>query len=133
MGIKVMYLKPNCNRDSDQLLADMIEQHKYPDTTAYIVSMSGEDVPVRMNNLEYRTYESYIVNETVKFARYCSSHDFDAMIIGCFYDPALPGAREISDNAIIVAPCQASIAAALTVANNFSKCNLQQSCENYYE
>ena len=82
--------------------------------------MGGNDVPGKMDNLEYRTYESYIVNETVKVARYCSVHNFDAMVIGCFYDPALLGAREISDNTVVVAPCQASIAAALNVANNFS-------------
>ena len=73
-----------------------------------------------MNNLEYRSYESFIINETVKAARYASDHDYDAMVIGCFYDPALHDAREISGNTIIIAPCQASIVTALNIANNFS-------------
>ena len=115
-----MYLNPIGNSDYDETFAEMIKDYKYPKTTAYVVSMSGNDVPAKMNNLEYRTYESYIVNETVKVARYCSVHSFDAMVIGCFYDPALLDAREISDNAVVVAPCQASVAAALNVANNFS-------------
>ena len=120
MNITVMYLNPLGNSDYDETFAEMIRDYKYPQTTAYVVSMSGNDVPGKMDNLEYRTYESYIVNETVKVARYCSVHNFDAMVIGCFYDPALLGAREISDNTVVVAPCQASIAAALNVANNFS-------------
>ena len=120
MNITVMYLNPIGNSDYDETFAEMIKDYKYPKTTAYVASMSGNDVPAKMNNLEYRTYESYIVNETVKVARYCSVHSFDAMVIGCFYDPALLDAREISDNAVVVAPCQASVVAALNVANNFS-------------
>ena len=120
MNITVVYLNPIGNSDYDETFAEMIRDYKYPQTTAYVVSMSGNDVPAKMKNLEYRTYESYIVNETVKVARYCSVHSFDAMVIGCFYDPALLEAREISDNAVVVAPCQASVAAALNVANNFS-------------
>ena len=120
MNITVMYLNPLGNSDYDETFAEMIRDYKYPQTTAYVASMGGNDVPGKMDNLEYRTYESYIVNETVKVARYCSVHNFDAMVIGCFYDPALLGAREISDNTVVVAPCQASIAAALNVANNFS-------------
>ena len=120
MNIRVMYLNPIGYSSYDEVFAEMIRDYKYPQTTAYVVSMSGNEVPAKMTNLEYRTYESYIVNETVKVARYCSVHNFDAMVIGCFYDPALLDAREISDNAVVVAPCQASVAAALNVANNFS-------------
>ena len=120
MNITVMYLNPIGNSDYDETFANMIRDYKYPQTTAYVASMTGNDVPAKMTNLEYRTYESYIVNETVKVARYCSIHDFDAMVIGCFYDPALLDAREISDNTVIVAPCQASVTTALNVANNFS-------------
>ena len=120
MNIKVMYLNPIGNSNYDQTFADMAKQYKYPDTTVYIVSMSGDDVPPKMDNLEFRTYESYIVNETVKVSRYCSVHNFDAMVIGCFYDPALPDAREIADNTVVVAPCQAATTTALNIANNFS-------------
>ena len=73
-----------------------------------------------MTNLEYRAYESRIFDETVKAARYCSARGYDAMIIGCFYDPALLAAREVAGDTIVVAPCQASVAAALNLANNFS-------------
>ena len=120
MDIKVMYLNPIGSSDYDEIFAEMIRDYKYPLTTAHVVSMIGDYVPAKMTNLEYRTYESYIVNETVKVARYCSVHNFDALVIGCFYDPALLDAREISDNTVVVAPCQASIAVALNIANNFS-------------
>ncbi|MXX30091.1 MAG: hydantoin racemase [Gammaproteobacteria bacterium] len=42
------------------------------------------------------------------------------MVIGCFYDPALDDAREISGTTAVVAPCQAACEVALNLANNFS-------------
>ena len=56
----------------------------------------------------------------MKAARHVARHGFDAMVIGCFYDPALHDAREIAGDTIIVAPCQASIVTALNLANSFS-------------
>ena len=120
MDIKVMYLNPVGTSAYDQVFADMAGQYKYPDTTVHVTSMSGTAVSPRMTNLEYRAYEACILNETVKAARYCSVHDYDALIIGCFYDPALLAAREVAGDTVVVAPCQASVAAALNLANNFS-------------
>ena len=120
MNIKVMYLNPVGISAYDQVFAEMIEEYKYPATQADVVSMHPASVPPDMNNLEYRSYESFIINDTVKAARYASEHDYDAMVIGCFYDPALHDAREIASNTIIVGPCQASIVTALNIANRFS-------------
>ena len=120
MDIKVMYLNPVGTSAYDQVFADMARQYKYPDTTVHVTSMSGTAVSPRMTNLEYRAYEACIFNETVKAARYCSVHEYDALIIGCFYDPALLAAREVAGDTVVVAPCQASVAAALNLANNFS-------------
>ena len=119
-NIKVMYLNPVANSDYDQVFADMIKQYKYPATSAVVASLNPDSVPAKLNNLEYRVYESCIVSDTVKTARYASQNGFDAMVIGCFYDPALDDAREISSDCIIVAPCQAAVVTALTLANNFS-------------
>lgn len=120
MNIKVMYLNPIGASAYDQVFAGMIQEYKYPATSADVTSMNPDTVPPKMNNLEYRTYESFIVNDTVKAARYASKHNYDAMVIGCFYDPALLDAREISSSTIIIAPCQASIVTASNIANNFS-------------
>ncbi len=120
INIKVMYLNPVADSSFDQAFADMVAEYKYPATDAYVTSLNPETVPGNMHNLEYRTYESFIVNDTVKAARHVARHGFDAMVIGCFYDPALHDAREIAGDTIIVAPCQASIVTALNLANSFS-------------
>ena len=118
-NIKVMYLNPIGNSDYDQVFADMAKKYKYPATAADVVSMNSESVPPRINNLEFRTYEAFIIRDTVEAARYASKNGYDAMIIGCFYDPALDDAREIA-SIPVVAPCQAACEVALNLANNFS-------------
>ncbi len=123
-AIKVMYLNPVGNGDFDAIFAAMIRDFKYPGTDAYVASMDPASVPPKITNLEYRTYESFIINDTVKAARYCKNHGFHAMVIGCFYDPALLAAREAATGpngtTAIVAPCQSSIQVALGLANNFA-------------
>ena len=119
-NVKVMYLNPIGNSDYDQVFADMAKDYKYPGTAVDVVSMNPDSVPPKMNNLEYRTYEALIVRDTVEATRYASKHDYDAMVIGCFYDPALDDAREISGGTAVVAPCQAACEVALNLANNFS-------------
>ena len=118
-NIKVMYLNPIGNSDYDQVFADMAKKYKYPATAADVVSMNPDSVPPKMNNLEFRTYEAFIIRDTVEAARYASKNGYDAMVIGCFYDPALDDAREIA-SIPVVAPCQAACEVALNLANNFS-------------
>lgn len=118
--IKVMYLNPVGTSEYDQVFADMADRFKYQNTEVHVASLNPKSVPPMMNNLEYRAYEALIVADTVKAARQAARRDFDAMAIGCFYDPALLDAREISGNMLVVGPCRASIMAALNVANSFS-------------
>lgn len=119
-NIKVMYLNPIGNPDYDQVFADMAKDYKYPATAVDVTSMSPASVPPKMNNLEYRTYEAFIIRDTVEAARYAANNGYDALVIGCFYDPALDDAREISGSTAVVAPCQAACEVALNLANNFS-------------
>lgn len=120
MNIKVMYLNPVSDISDDQVFADMVAEYKYPATAAAVASLDPRNVPAAMSHLEYRAYESLIISDTVKAARQASKDGYDALVIGCFYDPALHDAREISGETIVVAPCQASIVTALNLANNFS-------------
>lgn len=114
---KILWINP-INLDAyDQVIGDYIDDIRDPSTEVEIVSFNG-DTPI--NNLEYRTFEAMIVADTVSISRYASKNSFDAAVIGCFYDPALEDAREISGDTVIVAPCQASVQVAANLANNFS-------------
>jgi allantoin racemase len=95
----------------------MIKSIVNSNTQVEVVSL---DNPVKMDNLEYRYYESLIWGDIARVAYDADTSDVDAMVIGCFYDPALEDCREICQNTIVVAPCQASMQVAANVANKFS-------------
>ena len=117
---KVMYLNPVGTSDYDQIFADMVTAYKLPFIEADITSLNPATVPAAMTNLEFRVYESLIIKDSVEAARYCALNGYDAMVIGCFYDPALQECREISGPVNIVAPCQASLHIASQLGNKFS-------------
>src|SRR3546814_17941340 len=79
---------------------------KAADTEIDLVSLNTSPLP---NHLEYRTYEALIVADMVRLARMADAEAYDAMVIGCFYDPGLEDARAISGRTVVVAPCQASV------------------------
>ena len=116
--IKVMYLDPVGTSDHSQFFADMVRMNKYPGTEVHVTSLN-ESVG-SITNLEYRTYEAIVTADIIRATNQAVQEDFDALIIGCFYDTALYDAREISDDMLVVAPCHASIEIALRLANNFS-------------
>lgn len=117
--IKVLYLNPLGTNAYNQIFADMAHKYKYPGTAVDVASLNPATVPPTLTNLEYRAYEALIVADTLKAVRQASRENYDAVIIGCFYDPALADAREIAGDTIVVAPCQAASALAMNIANNF--------------
>ncbi|MDE2749565.1 MAG: aspartate/glutamate racemase family protein [Chloroflexota bacterium] len=87
-----------------------------PETDVEISSLPAGPAP---RHLRYHAYEALVVGEIVKTV-YRLAADYDAFVIGCFYDLALREAREVSGRAIVTAPCEASIAIASQLGNSFS-------------
>lgn len=114
---KILWINPIGYSAYDQPMADFIAGIKRPDVEVEVVSLSLSPTPV---HLEYRTYEALVAGDIVKVTRYASENNFDAVVIGCFYDPALEAAREISGETIVVAPCQASLQIAANLCNKLS-------------
>lgn len=75
--------------------------------------------PDRPPHLEYHAYEGLVVADIVRIT-FEASRDYDAMVIGCFYDVGLREAREVSRKAIVTAPCQSATAIASNLGNTFS-------------
>lgn len=115
---KIMYLNPVGFDAYDTFFATMIKENKFPNSEVHITSL---DPSVgQMDNLEYRTYNALIAADLIKATRQASKEGFDALIIGCFYDPYLLDAREISGEMVVVGPCQSSVEIALKLSNKFS-------------
>lgn len=117
MMTRILWVNPINTPDYDQAIGEFIDSIRAPGTAVEVVSFNAE-API--NNLEYRSFEALVTADLLKTGRYASEQGFDAMIIGCFYDPALEHVREISGQTVVVAPCQASIQLAANLANNFS-------------
>ncbi len=97
-------------------LREALDKARRTDTELEIISL-GEGCAPR--HLRYHAYEALVMGEIVT-AVYRLAPDYDAIIIGCFYDLALREAREVSGKAIVTAPCESAIAIASQLGNTFS-------------
>lgn len=118
--MKIMYLNPLGIPDYDQTFADMARDYKSPGNSVTVTSLNSS--VGLMDNLEYRVYEALVWSDTLKAARQASIEGYDALVIGCFYDPVLEDCRQIAGKTgmIVVGPCQASIETALRLGNTYS-------------
>ncbi len=73
----------------------------------------------RPQHLEYHAYEGLVIGDIVRIVHE-NAADYDAFVIGCFYDVGLREAREVSGRAIVTAPCQSATAIASQLGNTFS-------------
>ena len=117
-GQKIMYLNPVGFDAYDAFFAEMISKNKFASSEVQVTSLAQS--VGQMDNLEYRTYNALIASDLIKATRQASIEGFDALIIGCFYDPFLLDAREISGDMVVVGPCHCSIEIALKLSNSFS-------------
>src|SRR3546814_7884035 len=72
-------------------MGELMAGVKAADTEIDLVSLNTSPLP---NHLEYRTYEALIVADMVRPARMADAEAYDAMVIGCFYDPGLEDRSE---------------------------------------
>ncbi|MBW8182491.1 aspartate/glutamate racemase family protein [Shewanella nanhaiensis] len=115
--IRIRWLNPIAQSHYDEPMGMALKQVANEGTEVEVVSLQSE---AKMDNLEYRFYESLVIGDVVKVAKEGDVNGVDAMVIGCFYDLALEDCREICQNTLVVAPCQASMQVAANIANKFS-------------
>ncbi len=124
MARRIMWVR-TVGTGSGWPVADTVGAIKEDDTEIEIVTPA---YPETFTHVEYRAYEAMVFRDVVGLAYAAGRRGFDAMIIGCFYDPALKEAREVSGNMIVVGPCQATVDMATTLANRFSVIVTRRKC-----
>jgi len=73
-----------------------------------------------LTHLEYEFYEHIAVHQIIEFSVDAEKKGFDAIVIGCFYDPGLREVRELV-RIPVVGVCQASLSVAASLsAGKFS-------------
>ncbi|CAM1364212.1 aspartate/glutamate racemase family protein [Tenacibaculum xiamenense] len=122
---EVLYLNPLSDPDYNKSFADSLKQYKYDSTSLDVACFQPTtNLPKTLDNLGFRPYEGLVIEPIVQVARLGSianpKKKYDAMVIGCFYDPALIDSRTISGDMAVIVPCQASCQIAVNVSNKFS-------------
>lgn len=115
--VTVRWLNPIGRPTFDAPISELLHAIKLPSTRVEVLSLA---MAASSTHLEYRSYEALTYAPIVHIARDSAQHDIDALVLGCFYDPALEDAREISGQTVVIGPCQASVQVAANLANRFS-------------
>lgn len=71
-------------------------------------------------HLEYRYYEALVLADTLALVGRAEQDGYDAAVIGCFLDPGLQEAREISERLVVTAPAESTMHLAATLGRSFS-------------
>ncbi|MDI3284117.1 aspartate/glutamate racemase family protein [Polyangium sp. 15x6] len=116
-SVKIRYIDPVGVSDTVERMAAILGAIKRPETDLEVVTL---DPGHPIDNLEYRTYEALVTGNIVRVTRDAAENGFDAVVIGCFYDTAVLAAREISGDAVVVGPAQASLDIVRNLAHRFS-------------
>lgn len=112
---KILWINPVGTNVYDSPISDYLNTIKDEGTWVDVVSL--ERGP---HHLEYYSYETLVLPDTLKKIKQAEKDNYDVVIIGCFYDPGLLEAREISKKMCITAPAEASMHIASTLGNKFS-------------
>jgi len=112
---KILWIDPVGTDAFDAPIGEFLDSAKAPTTTVDVVSL-----PRGPMHLEYHYYEALILADTLHAVRRAERDGYDAAVIGCFYDPGLHEAREITDRLVVTAPAESAMHIAATLGHRFS-------------
>jgi len=115
MANRILFINPFKGEIFDQPIKAFIEKEKRSDTDVEVVSLKRGP-----EHLEYHYYEALTLVDTLKTIKHAEKEGYDAAVIGCFYDPGLREAREITNSIVITAPAEAAMHIATTLGHQFS-------------
>lgn len=112
---KIVYIDPVGPEGVCHSLKEGLEEIKHEDSEVKFIHLDRGS-----QHLKHRYYEALIIPDLLHIIKDLEKKNYDAAIIGCFYDPGLLAAKEISNRIIITAPAEASLHLAATLGFKFS-------------
>lgn len=79
-----------------------------------------------INNLEYLVFENMMLHSIILKINELRKLNYDAVIIGCFHDPAIDAAREMFDDIIIAGPGESAVQIASVLGKRYSLISVRQ-------
>jgi allantoin racemase len=115
MSRRILFINPVGTDMFDAPVKEILDVEKMPDTEVDVVSLKRGP-----QHLEYHYYEALVMMDTLNVIKQGEKDGYDAAVIGCFYDPGLREAREITDRMVVTAPAEACMHIATTLGDKFS-------------
>jgi allantoin racemase len=113
--VRILWINPVGTDQYDPAIGALLKREARKDTRVDVVSLPDD----RPKHLEYHAYEAVVTPDIVGLV-HAFRKRYDAFVIGCFYDVALREAREVSGDAVVLAPCQSSLVYAAHLGTSFS-------------
>ena len=117
MKKRLLFIDPVYDNSFKDIFLKSFNEIKDVQTEVNVVSLGEKQGP---DHLEYSCYEIMVMPDILRIVWQAEKDDYDAVIIGCFYDPALRACREISSKMAVSLPAEASLHIAATLGENIS-------------
>lgn len=115
MAHRILWINPVGTNKFDQQIHAYLESGKHRDTEIKVVSLKRGPL-----HLEYHYYEALVLADMLHLIKQGEHEGYDAAVIGCFYDPGLREAKEITNNMVVTAPAESSLHIAANLGHRFS-------------
>lgn len=116
MSRRILWINPVMTDAFDDPIGESLRSEARHDTVLDIASLPGEG-PV---HLEYSAYELAVAVPTLQTVLWAEEEKYDATVIGCFYDPFLRAAKELTSKMAVTAPAEACIRISQSLGERFS-------------
>jgi allantoin racemase len=113
--MRILWIDPVGTDMFSRDMLNILNKARRPENLVDVVSLADE----QPKHLEYHAYEGLVVADIIRLT-FQAADQYDAVVIGCFYDVGLREAREVSGRAVVTAPCQSAAAIASNLGNTFS-------------
>jgi Hydantoin racemase len=114
--VKLLWINPIATNVYDEPIRIYLESVKEPGTEINVVSFP----PPGPTHLEYNCYEMWMMPQLLRTVRWAEQQGYDAAVIGCFYDPGLRAARELTQRMVVTAPAEACLRIAATLGESMA-------------
>ena len=112
--MNILFINPIGTDAFDKHMLKTINEVKRPDAKVKVVHLKKGPV-----HLEYHYYEHLNLGETLEWVRWAEKEGFDAVVVGCFYDPGIREARELVSIPVVF-PAETTMHVAATLGHKFS-------------
>lgn len=115
MSTKILWVNPAGTHAFDKNIGALLGDIKQDATEVKVVSL-----PRGPKHLEYHYYEALVLPDMLNVIKEGEKRGYDGAVIGCFYDPGLRAAKEITEEMVVTAPAKAGMSLATSLGNNFT-------------